>query len=412
MTPTDPEPRIDLGGVRHGWFVPWNVTRPASGSPIRSYHLMRDLAAGPGFTVLMPIEETGVASPYPPLEDLDVREYPRGRFSRLRGRLILNPASRSARGPTLHALVRQLGDSGQVTPRSWLVCDSAYLAAPLLQLATDTGAQLVYSSHNCETSVWRQLLASSRGQSNRLGPWLAFSEIRSQERSLARAARAVWCCSERDADLMVRLAPEVAGKTIVAANGVNGSVVRLQPTDRIAPSHFCHIGYLETGVAHEACVFLIREVLPRVRSALPGVTLTLAGRDARPALRAMAGDGVEVVSPFGDPNTLLGRARLSVGPLLQGGGTRLKILESLAAGRPVVSTTKGAEGLDLGSLAGVTVADGPAALADAIVAELRAPRVAGRAEELRARVLSGHEWTTITSRLLETMGQRFGSPWR
>jgi glycosyltransferase involved in cell wall biosynthesis len=125
----------------------------------------------------------------------------------------------------------------------------------------------------------------------------------------------------------------------------------------------------------------------------------------------MAGDGVEVVSPLGDPNDLLGRARLSVVPLLQGGGTRLKILESLAAGRPVVSTTKGAEGLDLGSLAGVTVADGPAALADAIIAELRSPLEAGRAEELRARVLSRYEWDTITAQLLATMRERFGSPW-
>jgi glycosyltransferase involved in cell wall biosynthesis len=409
MKPANPESRIDLGAVRHGWFVPWNVTRPASGSPIRSYHLMRDLAAGRGFTVLMPIEQTGVTSPYPPLEGVDVRETFAG--ARAWWPTHLNPASRSARGPSLRAIVRQLADSGQITPRSWLVCDSAYLAAPLLQLATDTGAQLVYSSHNCETSVWRQLLASSRGPGKRLEAWLALSEIRSQERSLACAARAVWCCSERDADLMVRLSPAISGKTIVAANGVNGSVVRLQPTGRIIPAHLCHVGYLETGVTHEACVFLIREVLPRVRAAVPGVRLTIAGRDARPALRQMAGDGVEVLSPLGDPSDLLGRARLSVVPLLQGGGTRLKILESLAAGRPVVSTTKGAEGLDLDCLAGVTVADGPAALADAIVAELRSPLEAGRAEELRARVLSRYDWDTITARLLKTMGERFGSPW-
>lgn len=414
MSPKSPDPgplRVDLTDVRHAWFVPWNVTRPASGSPIRSYHLVRDVARARGFVLLMPVEQTGVPSPYPPLERVDVREYPRGRFPRLRGRLILNPASRSARGPSLAAIARRLADSGRVTSQSWLVCDSAYLAAPLLRLARTTGARLVYSSHNCETNVWRQLLACSRGPANRLESWLALLEIRSQERSLVRAARAVWCCSERDADLMARLTPAAAEKTLVVANGVNGSVVRLQPTGRIVPGHLCHVGYLGTSQSYEACAFLIREVMPRVRSAVPGVSLTIAGRDARPALHQMAGGDVEIISPFGDPNEVLGRARLSVVPVLRGGGTRLKILESLAAGRPVVSTAKGAEGLDLASLSGVTVADGPAALADAIVAELRCPLEAGRAEELRARVLSRYEWDTITARLLKTMGERFGSPW-
>jgi glycosyltransferase involved in cell wall biosynthesis len=372
---------------------------------------VRDVAAPAGITVLVP-EEDADPSPYPPLAGADVRHYRRGRYGRVRSRLILNPASRAARGPGLEAgvaaLPRSLGTGGG----AWLVCDTAYLAAPVLRLAARTGARVVYSSHNCEASVWRQLMASAKGPWRRLETWLGLREIAAQERALLQRASAVWCCSESDLRLLSKLARHLGDTSLVVPNGVNGDVVRLQPAKSAERGHMCFVGYLGTEASHEACTYLVRDVMPRVHALLPDARLTLAGRDARPELRAMVGPGVSVVSPLVDPNETLAAASLSVVPLLQGGGTRLKILESLAAGRPVVATTKGAEGLDLARLSGVTVSDGAGALADAIVSELRREPSQHRAESLRERVLGTYSWTAITLRLRADMAARFGDPWR
>jgi glycosyltransferase involved in cell wall biosynthesis len=113
---------------------------------------------------------------------------------------------------------------------------------------------------------------------------------------------------------------------------------------------------------------------------LPEARLLLVGRSPAPEVRALAGPTVEVTGTVADVTPYLQRARVAVAPLRSGGGTRLKILEALGAGRPVVATRIGAEGLDdLAGGGGVTLADEPAAMARAIVELLRDP---ARAQEL------------------------------
>jgi len=404
---------VATGSTRHAWFTPWDIDRPASGSPLRSYHLARDVARAAGMAVYSPIEHLAAGSPYLPLGgQIDLRRHPRGRYGRLRALVILNPGTRAATGPVLTATCRSLARTWSRDGDHWLVCESAYIAAPLVRLARATGARLVYSSHNCESDVWRQIVAGAGSLAARAGAELAWRAIRRHELALLRTAAATWCCSDLDASLLAALDPASAARTIVVPNGVNAEVVALQAPAASEPATIGFIGYLGTDLVHQGCLFLIDEVMPRVRARLPAARLILAGRDPRPELRLRAGADVEIISPLDNPNDVLRRCRLSVVPLLQGGGTRLKILESLAAGRPVVSTPKGAEGLDLGRLAGVTVAEGAAAFADAVVGEASLPLEAARAEQLRGMVLARHDWQTITSRLLDTMVARFGDPWR
>jgi glycosyltransferase involved in cell wall biosynthesis len=97
-----------------------------------------------------------------------------------------------------------------------------------------------------------------------------------------------------------------------------------------------------------AAEFLIRQVWPRVRSRIPAARLILAGNHPE----RIAGyrshlPGVEFTGFVDDLGALYGRSRVVCAPLLSGGGTRIKILEAVAYGRPVVATPIGAEGLDL-----------------------------------------------------------------
>jgi len=399
--------------VEHAWFTPWDIDHPVSGSPLRSYHLAGGVAAALGMTVFSPVEELASSSPYPPLAGrIDLRRHERGTFGRLLGRTILNPTARAARGPALDSFCRHLARRWSQGHEHWVVCDSAYLAPPLLRLAGATGARLIYCSHNCETDVWKQLVRAASSATARAGALLAYWEVRRQERALLRAASATWCCSSVDAGFMGTLAPGSAGSIIVVPNGVNPEIVPVQRVDAIEPDTICFIGYLGAGPVHETCMLLIDEVLPRIRAARPGARLLLAGRDARPQLRARAGGGTEVISPLADPAAVLRRARASVVPQFQGGGTRIKIIESLAAGRPVVSTSKGAEGLLVDRLPGITIADSVLELASTVVAELDRPLDQARADELRSHAVQIYSWDGIIRELASEMATRFPGQWR
>ncbi len=126
------------------------------------------------------------------------------------------------------------------------------------------------------------------------------------------------------------------------------------------------------------------------------------GRDPNPAIRKLEeGRGVVVTGGVSDVRPYLAAASLAVVPLRIGGGSRLKILEAMAAGVPIVSTTLGCEGIAGGPETAI-VADQPVALAQAIVQLLRHPeRRSGLATAGRALVVRDHDWRAIVPRLEE-----------
>jgi len=121
------------------------------------------------------------------------------------------------------------------------------------------------------------------------------------------------------------------------------------------------------------------EVLPLVRAAVPEFTLDIVGSSPPPAVRRLArAPGVHVIGRVPDPRPWLRDAAIVVVPLRAGSGTRLKILEAWAAGRPVVSTTVGAEGLDAAHGRHLLVADDAPGFARAVRRLLADPRLRDR----------------------------------
>ncbi len=109
-----------------------------------------------------------------------------------------------------------------------------------------------------------------------------------------------------------------------------------------------------------------QEVLPRIRLRRPDCTLTIAGRRPDAAIRKLAAKyaGIRVTGTVADVRPFLWEAAVSIVPLRIGGGTRLKIFEAMAAQVPVVSTTIGAEGLELRHGETIRIADSPEDFAD------------------------------------------------
>jgi glycosyltransferase involved in cell wall biosynthesis len=154
----------------------------------------------------------------------------------------------------------------------------------------------------------------------------------------------------------------------------------------------------------DAAVWLGREIWPRVLARVPEAQLLLVGRDPAPAVRALAGENVHVTGTVPDVTPYLARSRVVVAPLRAGGGTRLKIMEALDAGRPVVATSVGCEGMEDLVGRGVVVADAAADIAEAVASLLVDP---GRASALgRAghdAVAADHTWDAALAPLLEVV---------
>ena len=208
-----------------------------------------------------------------------------------------------------------------------------------------------------------------------------------------RYQRAVWrrfdlvqALTERDARTMQRLVPEMSSRI-----RVNPFAVEIPPPTDPAQEEDDTIVFTG-GFLHapnvDAARWLVLEIMPLLRAMHPGVRLRVAGADPRGALRGLAADDVEIVGWVPSLAAELARAAVVVAPLRLGGGQRMKVFEALAAGKAVVTTARGAEGLlvDDRESAPLTFAESADTFA-AATAELLRDRERRRALGARARAL-------------------------
>jgi polysaccharide biosynthesis protein PslH len=154
----------------------------------------------------------------------------------------------------------------------------------------------------------------------------------------------------------------------------------------------------------DAAVWLGREIWPLVRRRVPSARLLLVGKDPAPAVRALADESVEVTGTVADVGPYLARSRVVVAPLRAGGGTRLKIMEALDVGRPVVATSLGSEGMEDLVGRGVVLADTAAALADAVSDLLLDPsRAAALGHAGHDAVTADHTWDAALAPLVHAV---------
>lgn len=149
------------------------------------------------------------------------------------------------------------------------------------------------------------------------------------------------------------------------------------------PATLIFTGSFRYFANYEAMCWFVQEVLPLVQAQCPETALTITGDSANQPLPPAR--HVQVTGVVPDVRPLLAQAWCSIAPIHSGGGTRLKILEAMALGTPVVTTSKGCEGIDAQDGVHLLVADTPQAFADAILRLFADP-------ELRRRLaIQGYE---------------------
>lgn len=199
----------------------------------------------------------------------------------------------------------------------------------------------------------------------RVGAWM----VGWAERRITRQFRYITAVSEREAAIFRRISP--LAEVVVVPNGVD--------LDRFAPGGVRDDGQTValTGSLRylpnlDSVHYFYRAIWPLVRAECPEARLVVMGSHARTAIAELAhAPRVEICEPSGDIQTALASATIVVVPLRAGAGTRIKILEALAAEKAVVSTTVGCEGLDVVPSRHLVVCDDPSMFARRVVELLR-----------------------------------------
>jgi polysaccharide biosynthesis protein PslH len=253
----------------------------------------------------------------------------------------------------------------------------------------------VLDLHNVESS-----LVDSYARA-RKGPAALFyrseaAALRRMERRTIGGFDHVVVVSEQE---RARMAPG-ARSVLVCPNGREPSAVLPEAPDPVV----AFVATMGWAPNVDAAVWLAREIWPLVRRRVPEARLLLVGKDPAPAVRALADDSVEVTGTVADVTPSLARCRVAAAPLRAGGGTRLKIMEALDVGRPVVATSIGCEGMDDLVGRGVVVADTAAAFADALADLLLDPaRAAALGRAGHDAVTAEHTWDAALAPLLQAV---------
>lgn len=266
---------------------------------------------------------------------------------------------------------------------------------PILRVAQADGrAATILDEHNCQHGLLRTPVAQN---GDRLGPralWsrLQYPRVRRFERWACRTADVVAAVSEEDAACLRDLDERIA--VTVVPNGVDAPpLVALQR--RLAdPPRLLFAGTMDYRPNVDGITWFVREVWPLLAS--EALELDIVGRNPDPSVRALAGAGVHVVGAVPSMAPYLSWAAAAVVPIRSGGGSRLKVLEAMAAGVPVVTTSVGIAGV--AATAGVhhLCADDAADFAQAIRRTLADPGGAQvRVHAARALVESTYDVSAV-----------------
>lgn len=277
-----------------------------------------------------------------------------------------------------------------------------HLDAALYGDLFDPGVLKVLDEHNIVTN---QLRSASRAEP--IGPrrWALRREARrlpGMEARLCDQMDLCLVCSEPDERALRALG--VRKPIRVVPNGVDLDYFHIGGADRVAGDAIVFVGSLDYAPCERAVWYFCTEILPLIRRQRPGTHFLAVGRNPSQRLRDLEAStrGFELTGQVEDVRPHVWSAAVSVVPLLSGSGTRLKILEAMAMGSPIVSTSIGIEGIPASSGEHALIADDPESFAAAVLDLLADRALAARlVASGRKLVKAKFGWQSVHRELLE-----------
>jgi len=249
-----------------------------------------------------------------------------------------------------------------------LVCD---FLQPSVNVPDNLSIATVLFQHNVEAMIWKRHYEIQQNPVKKAYLLNQWRKTRIYEAAACRRFDLTVAVSAEDTETM----RQEYGLEHVAdvPTGVDTDYFQPQGDTQIDPYNVVFTGSMDWLPNEDAMQYFVKEIMPRVREMIPELTLTVVGRNPYQSLfdLSQSDPSVIVTGRVDDVRPYIERAAAFIVPIRIGGGTRLKIFEAMAMGKPVVSTTIGAEGLPVRDGRELLLADTPDAFAAALVRVLK-----------------------------------------
>jgi len=273
------------------------------------------------------------------------------------------------------------------------VCD--FLSASL-NFPPVTSTPTVLFQHNVESALWNRQADHEPNPVKRFAYKLEAAKMQHYESAALRRFDHVIAVSDSDREIMNTMTGE--SRISVVPTGVDlglyQSAVRQDANEPLV----VFLGSMDWEANIDAVEYFCRDAWHRVRAAVPGARFRIVGRNPHPRIKRLASDSVEVTGTVSSVIEHLSEAAVVVVPLRVGGGTRLKIFEAMAMGKAVVSTSIGAEGLDVHHDRDILLADTAEGFAQRTIELLSDRKLRQRIERAASKLAAQYDWSVIADR--------------
>jgi glycosyltransferase involved in cell wall biosynthesis len=278
------------------------------------------------------------------------------------------------------------------------VCD--FLSASL-NFPDCSPVPVVLFQHNVESSLWQRMADGETNPVRKLSYRIEAGKMERYEREALGRFDHVIAVSDHDRNQM--LAMDSTCPISVVPTGVDTSKYQRVASAPGDPPVVVFTGSMDWEPNVDAVEYFCREVWPNVLSEFPSARFEIVGRNPSARVQRLASDTVVVTGTVPTVSDHLRDATVVVVPLRIGGGTRLKIFEAMAMGKAMVSTSIGAEGLDVQHGRDLMLADNAQSFATGILYLLRDPALRRRYEDAAAKLAAQYDWSHIARRFAEVL---------
>jgi glycosyltransferase involved in cell wall biosynthesis len=371
---------------------------PTWGFATRVYNLAKQLSARHHVTLLAygAGDVTAAANGAGPIfESVQFVPHPAARRSKRRAQATSLLSSRSYHVGGLRSASMDAAFERLLSERSFdlVQVESSQMAIT----RSASGIPFVLDEHNIEYLLLRRLAEVETSPDRKAFGYIEAAKVRWEEVKSWRQCDGAVFTSQADLDVMRAPFPEKPA--CVVPNGVDDEYFR-PSDDEPEASTVVFTGSINYRPNTDAVAYFIKEVMPQLLRLKPSAKFVVVGQGVPDSLLRMAGANVEFIGAVPDVRPYVARAGVVIAPLRVGSGTRLKILEALAMGKPVVTTTIGCEGLSVVDGEHLVVADDPQPFAEAVARLISDRKLAmelGRSG--RALIERDYSWSVVVQHL-------------
>jgi glycosyltransferase involved in cell wall biosynthesis len=253
--------------------------------------------------------------------------------------------------------------------------------------------------HNIDSEVMTRYAQQGPNLPRRLYAWRTLTLLRNHENELLRRCDTHTVCSEREQQAL--LARGLNRNIEVIPNGVDWSALASLPDDKSTRRNLIFVGAMDYHANIDAVLYFVQEIWPSIRERRPELNFVIVGSKPAPEIVKLGEQpGVSVTGTVPDVRPHYQTALAAMIPIRIAGGTRLKILEAMAAGVPVVSTSMGAEGIPVTDGKDILLADSVAGFVECAAKLAQSAELwQGIAAEGR-KLARAYDWALIGDKLM------------